>query len=414
MTKSRICIRKALNCWAGLTVLFWASLSSVQAETPSPSIVIDVASGKVLHSEYASNPWYPASITKLMTLYVALQEVQAGRAKMDQLLTMSATAAKLPPSKMGFKPGTKVRLDNALVIIMVKSANDVAAMIAENLGGSEKGFAAKMNQAARDLGMQESHFVNAHGLPNKRQVVSARDMAILARAILLEFPEHANLFQIGAIRFGKKVMKNHNGLIGRYPGATGMKTGFICSSGFNLVSSAKQNGRQVLAVVLGAPSARERNNKAAELLNKGFSSFGVFTTTLDAWPSNAGTEPPDLRSEICKKNVVPLSDDDTSAPLSGSAADSGNPLSTIQAQAYAPPEDHPSLAPVAKAFTPVVVWTGLYPPGTKAPKGSDETNQKVHSAEDGGLGYFAPLPPLRPSRLSWYQQETDMEPLQLR
>ena len=207
-----------------------------------------------------------------MTTYVALDMVRTNRASMDQLLTVTESAAALPPSKMAFRPGTQIRLDNALKILMVKSANDVAATVAENLGGSIEGFAGMMNATARRVGMRESYFVNPHGLPDERQQTSARDMAILARALLREFPEQADLFDIGAIQYGRRVMRNHNGLIGRYPGADGMKTGFICASGFNVVASANRDGRRLITVVLGSPSANERTMKAADLFDRGFSS----------------------------------------------------------------------------------------------------------------------------------------------
>src|SRR5215213_2452729 len=185
MELTRMTAGRALRLIAFLS----AALAGGSALADGPAVVVEVESGRVLHAERATDPWYPASITKLMTTYVALDQVRQGRAKMDHLLTVSETAAALPPSKMAFKPGTQIRLDNALRIIMVKSANDIAATIADNLGGSIDGFAARMNQAAADLGMRESHFVNPHGLPDERQQTSARDMAILARALIRQFPE---------------------------------------------------------------------------------------------------------------------------------------------------------------------------------------------------------------------------------
>lgn len=378
----------------------------------NPTIVIDVRSGKVLQATRATDPWYPASITKLMTVYVALQEVKAGRAKFDQLLTMSSNAAKLPPSKMGFKVGTKVRLDNALLILMVKSANDVAAMIAENLGGSEEAFAQKMNRTARRLGMQESNFVNPHGLPDQRQVVSARDMAILSRALLMEFPQYTSLFDTGAIRFGKRVIVNHNGLLGRYPGANGMKTGFICSSGFNLVGAARRNGQQILTVVLGAPSARERNNLAAELLDRGFSSFGRSSILLNEWPSNAGASVPDLRSQICKKNSMPVNEEGTSAVLTPQNRKDGSNPYAQQTRAFLPtePEDHPSLAPEKQKFEPVLVWVGLNPPGAKKEGISTEreTPKKIQTTDK------STKQALQRQQASVTRKEEVTEPLQLR
>src|SRR5215212_3875152 len=268
MELTHMAARRALR----LLAFALAALIGGSALADGPAVVVEVESGRVLHAERATDPWYPASITKLMTTYVALDQVRQGRARMDQLLTVSETAAALPPSKMAFKPGTQIRLDNALKIIMVKSANDVAATIAENLGGSIEGFASLMNQKAREIGMRESHFANPHGLPDERNQTSARDMGILARALLTQFPEYSDLFHIGAIQYGRRIMRNTNGLIGRYPGADGMKTGFICSAGFNVVASATRNGRHLITVVLGAPSANERTMKAAELFDRGFNS----------------------------------------------------------------------------------------------------------------------------------------------
>src|SRR3954470_10739298 len=200
----------------------------------APILVVEVDSGKVIYAQGATDPWYPASITKLMTAYVALDLVRQGKVSLDSLITISPAAAAEPPSKMGFKPGTQLTLDNALKIIMVKSANDVAWAIGENLGGSIEGFADLMNDTARRLGMRESRWFNPNGLPDPRQWTSARDMAVLGRALLRDFPDSRGLFSISAIQFGRSVMANHNGLLGRYAGADGMKTGFICSGGFNV------------------------------------------------------------------------------------------------------------------------------------------------------------------------------------
>ncbi len=171
---------------------------------------------------------------------------------------------------MGFRPGTEVTLDNALKMLMVKSPNDVAVMVAEGVSGSIEAFADDMNADAQRLGLHESHFVNPNGLHNPDHVSSARDMAIIARALLREFPDHADLFSIGAIQLGNRYIPNHNGLLGRYPGADGMKTGFTCPAGFNVVASANHNGRRLIVVVLGAPTARARNQEAADLFDRGF------------------------------------------------------------------------------------------------------------------------------------------------
>jgi D-alanyl-D-alanine carboxypeptidase len=165
----------------------------------NPSLVIDVDSGQVLSESQATANWYPASLTKLMTVYVALHAVQGGRVTMDTPFVVSIRAARMPASKMGFRPGVEVTLDNALKMLMVKSPNDVAVTVAEGVSGSVEAFADEMNAAAASLGLRESHFVNPNGLPDTRQVSSARDMAILGRALLKEFPEHSDIFGIGAL-----------------------------------------------------------------------------------------------------------------------------------------------------------------------------------------------------------------------
>ncbi|WP_243370264.1 D-alanyl-D-alanine carboxypeptidase family protein [Microvirga solisilvae] len=347
-----------------MTAFAVAAVMSGQAwAAGGPALVVEVDSGRVLHAERATDPWYPASITKLMTAYVALDKVKRGQLAMDTLLTVTDSAAALPPSKMGFKPGTQIRLDNALKIMMVKSANDVAATIAENIGGSIDGFSELMNAEAQRLGMVSSHFANPHGLPDERNQTSARDMALLARALLKDFPDHQDLFDIGAVQFGRRIMRNTNGLIGRYPGADGMKTGFICSSGFNVVASATRNGRHLITVVLGAPSANERTMKAAELFDRGFNSKVNFTNPeLAALPTSANTTPPDMRPVICdRRGPMPQEED---APVVAEDDSNVPNLFSSEVMAFAGDTQKPVrtvLGPRA-AVQPERVWIGLNPP----------------------------------------------------
>ena len=238
---------------AALGLAASSSLSAPARAQATPYLVVDADSGQVLIENEATEVWYPASLTKLMTVYVALDAVRAGKLTMDTPLVMSARAARMQPSKMGFRPGTEVTLDNALKMLMVKSPNDVAVMVAEGVSGSVEAFADDMNAAAKRLGLHESHFVNPNGLHDPEHVSSARDMAIIARALLHEFPDHADLFGIGALQLGGQIIRNHNGLLGRYPGADGMKTGFTCPAGFNVVATANHYGRRLISVVLGAP-----------------------------------------------------------------------------------------------------------------------------------------------------------------
>ena len=268
-----------------------------------PYIVADAESGRVIEEYDALRPWYPASTSKLMTLYTVFKAVKAGQIRLDTRILYSANAAAEPASKMGFRPGTTLTLDNALKMMMVKSANDVAVAVAEAVGGSVEGFAYKMNLASQALGMTRSHWVNPHGLPDLGQVTTARDMALLGRALLVEFPEHREYLRLPAIKIGGRVLKNYNALLERYEGATGMKTGFICASGYNLVASARRGGRELIAVVFGEYGGKARTRRAAELLDEGFAS-GVTVTDApvmiaDAQSGKTFDAPLDMRPYVC-------------------------------------------------------------------------------------------------------------------
>lgn len=381
---------RVIGAFATLAAL--AALAGSAGAVTAPIVVVEVDSGKVIYSQAATDPWYPASITKLMTTYVALDLVRQGKLSMNSLLTISPAAAAEPPSKMGFKPGTQLTLDNALKIIMVKSANDVAWAIGENLGGSIEGFADMMNATARRIGMRESRWYNPNGLPEPRQWTSARDMATLARALMRDFPDAHDLFNISAIQYGKYVVANHNGLLGRYAGADGMKTGFICSGGFNVVATATRNGRRIVAVVMGQPSARERDLKTADLFDYGFSqSAGWTAPTLDALPSSSLSEPPDMRPFICdRKKPMPI-DEGQGAITAGGPAGSDNAFSQLlgsSSQGQVPL----ALATINSAnmrgrslpprapLQPIAVWTGSNPAERAAQLAAEEEEIKNSKA----------------------------------
>ena len=289
-----------------------------------------------------------------MTVFVALEAVRQGRLTMDTPLVVTARAARMKPSKMGFPPGAQVTLDNALKMLMVKSANDIAVTIAEGVSGSVEAFAAEMNQTAAMLGMRESHFVNPNGLPDPSHISSARDMALLGRALLLRFPEHADLFNIGAFKLGDRIVPTHNGMIGRYPGADGMKTGFTCPAGFNLVASATREGRKVIVVVMGDASARQRTAHAADLFDRAFSSsqLGDLAANL---PSVAG-EPPDMKSEVCVRRSK-------AAQGAVETEDLSAPIKTPDGPASAPQPGNGALiaALPRPAYEPVSVFVGPAP-----------------------------------------------------
>ena len=306
-------LRKSSLSWIVVaTALIVAAPRVAQAEA---LLLIEADTGKVLQAENATYPWYPASVTKLMTAYVTLKAVKEGRISLDTLFTVSPVASAQSPSKMGFRPGTQVTVDNALKMMLVKSANDMAVVLAEGVGGSIDGFSAQMNQTAQRLGMTQTSYVNPNGLPADGQITSARDLAILARAIIRDLPEYEYFVHIPSIRFGRKVTPNFNNLIGRYPGADGFKTGFICASGYNLVASATRNGKRLIAVVLGASSGQMRAVRAAQLLERGFANNSLswlqpsLGTVDNLVPIDAS--PPNLREEMCGgKHKRPASDED--------------------------------------------------------------------------------------------------------
>jgi D-alanyl-D-alanine carboxypeptidase len=353
--------KTSLNWIVILAALAVASPRVARAEA---LLVVEADSGKVLQADNATYPWYPASVTKLMTAYVTLKAVKEGRITLDTLFTVSPVAASQSPSKMGFRPGTQVTADNALKMMLVKSANDMAVVLAEGVGGSIDGFSALMNQNAQRLGMTQTSYVNPNGLPADGQITSARDLAILARAIIRDLPEYEYFVHIPSIRYGRRVTQNFNKLIGRYPGADGFKTGFICASGYNLVASATRNGKRLIAVVLGASSGKARAVKAAQLLERGFAnntlswlrpSLGIVDNLV---PIDAS--PPNLRDEMCNgKRHKPASDEDEDTVASG-ASNNSEPALAYFTAGLQPPMLKPSelLAAAPAPSEPIPVYTG--------------------------------------------------------
>ena len=334
-------------------------------------LVVEADTGRVLQADNATYPWYPASVTKMMTAYVTLKAVKEGKLALESTLTVSPVAASQSPSKMGFKPGTQVTVENALLMMMVKSANDMAVVLAEGVGGSVDGFSAQMNQTAQRLGMTQTTYVNPNGLPADGQVTSARDLAILARAIIRDLPEYEYFVHTPSIRFGRRVTQNFNKLIGRYPGADGFKTGFICASGYNLVASATRNGKRLIAVVLGASSGQMRAVRAAQLLERGFANNNglgwlrpALGTVDNLVPIDAS--PPNLRDEMCNgKRKRPATDEDADTTVADSGS-SGESAVTFFTAGLQPPMAKPSelLAAAPAASEPIVVYTGPKKTGT--------------------------------------------------
>jgi D-alanyl-D-alanine carboxypeptidase len=349
---------RALPLAVALGSLFAPALTPCSARAEA-LLLVEADSGKVLRAENATYPWYPASVTKLMTAYVTLRAIKEHRITLDTLFTVSRNASAQAPTKMGFPIGTQVTVDNALKMLMVHSANDMAVVLAEGVSGSIENFADEMTRTAHRLGMSESNFVNPNGLPADGQITSARDLAILARALIREFPEYESYWHIAAIRFGRRVMRNTNSLIGRYPGIDGMKTGFICASGFNVVATATRDGRRLIAVVLGAPSSGARAVKAAELLESGFTQnpLSWLTPALGQVDALAPIEaaPPNLHDEVCGKHRKrhPVEDEEEANVEEGSPS-----FSALLSSLRAPVPKGAALLSDFGAATPIVVYAG--------------------------------------------------------
>ena len=366
--------------WVGIACA--ATALTVTRTRAEALLVIEAESGRVLYAQNAGQPWHPASVTKLMTAYVTLRAVKEGRLALDTPLTVSPNATAQAPVKMGFGVGTVVTVDNALKMLMVKSANDMAVVLAEGVAGSIENFADEMNATARQLGMIQSSFVNPNGLPADDQVSSARDLAILARAIIRELPEYDYYWHLPGIRMGKMVRWNYNTLIGRYPGADGMKTGFICASGFNLVASATRNGRRLIAVVLGAPSSAARALKAAQLLERGFNTnsgpswlMSPFGTVESVQPIAAA--PPNLRDEMCGGHRKrPASEDEDDDLVANNNPES--PYAVFLASLH--PGKAKGAAPLQERGEPVLVYIGTKPPAPAAQVSTEAKPEKKKAA----------------------------------
>ncbi len=283
-----------------LTIAIIAGLISPVQAGFGPSLVFDADTGEVLVADRAGQSWYPASLTKLMTAYVVFRALRRGQLSLNQKLLVSKYASRRPPSKIGIRAGRSVSVDFALRSILIYSANDMAVVLAEAIGGSVAGFADRMNRQARRLGMTGSRFINPHGLYDKRQVTTARDMGVLASTILLEFPQYRRYFTTPNIRVGKRRLKNRNKLMTRVGWIDGMKTGYLCASGYNLVASARVNGRRLISVALGARSGRGRDDYVKTLLEWGGNGASRSSMRL-ARLRNIGGAATNLTKKVCRK-----------------------------------------------------------------------------------------------------------------
>jgi len=267
-------LRRGLFAVLALSLVLGANVRPIEAQSQENSryaaIVIDAASGEVLFSRHADSRRYPASLTKMMTLYLTFEALSQGKVHTDDVLTVSPQAASQPPSKLGLGAGQTITLDDAMRATAVRSANDMAVAIAEHIGGSESRFATLMTAKAQQLGMTQTRYFTANGLPDARQTTSARDQAILARAIMRDFPQYYSYFGLHDWAYNGRSYRNTNGLLPTGNGYDGMKTGYTNASGYNLAASAVRDGRRLITIVLGGRSSASRNAHVAELMDTGF------------------------------------------------------------------------------------------------------------------------------------------------
>ncbi len=269
-----------------------------------PAILFDADNGKVLYAEDPDMLWHPASLTKLMTAYLVFDALKAGEVTMETEIVSSPNAHSQPPSKIGLPIGGKMSVDQGLRSLIVKSANDVAVMLAEAVSGTEEEFVQRMNETAKRLGMRHSKFYNPNGLPDARQVVTARDMAILSQAILRDYPQYNDLFALAKMKIGKIHLRSHNDMLRTFEGADGMKTGFICASGYNIVASATREQRKLIAVVLGAKTPGLRRQRTSDLLEHGFQNYKWKSLLFEAPVIGTLAESPDIKGPTNMRRFV--------------------------------------------------------------------------------------------------------------
>lgn len=383
-----------------------APVAHAQSNERYAAFVVDASSGRVLFSKNADALRYPASLTKIMTAYVLFEELSAGRLTMDTQLRVSAHAAAQAPSKLGVKAGSTVSVRDAMLALMTRSANDCAVVIAENISGSEPAFARRMTATARRLGMRNTSYQNANGLPNPGQITTARDLAILGLAIQRQFPTYYRYFSTRSFRYKGQTITNHNRLMSQMAGIDGIKTGYIRASGFNLVSSIKRGNKRLVAVVMGGTSARARDQHMAELLNR---------YLPDAQP---------MQRDVVVAGLQGSRGDVGTAPAPAVLA-TGTPLKLGRpqlAEVSADPDDKVAMAKVAAAKateTPLVAETGAAPkaapsvPALPSPAERPEPAAAVVArADDAGetddkVPSVPVLPAASPERPGTDEGETD-------
>ena len=344
-----------------LVVVSLVSVTPAEAAPQFSSLTVDARTGKVLYQKDPDGLRHPASLTKMMTLYVLFQDLKSGRIKRSTQLRVSRRAASMAPSKLGLKPGATISVDDAIKALVTKSANDVAATIGENLGGTESNFAARMTRVAHSIGMSRSTFYNASGLPNPKQYTTARDMATLGLRLMRDFPQYYPYFRITAFNYRGQTIRSHNRLVGHFNGTDGIKTGYTAASGFNLVTSTKRGDKRLVGVVLGGRSTAARNTYMMVMLEKMFPKAAGGATVAALAGSSKGVINPLAVANAKSKpeeitNTVPAANDDQMAAAteqaSQGAVEAGDEEDAAETASTSEPKVlQADLAPIAGTVT---------------------------------------------------------------
>jgi D-alanyl-D-alanine carboxypeptidase len=348
---------------------------------PYAAMVVDAKTGRVLHAQNEDARRHPASVTKVMTLYLLFEQLEKGRISLSTPLQVSANASRQAPSKLGLRPGSTIEVEDAILALVTKSANDVATVVAENLGGSEEAFAEQMTRKARALGMTSTVYRNASGLPDPEQVTTARDLTVLGRAIQDRFPRYYKYFATRVFHYGRTAHRNHNKLLGRVEGVDGIKTGFTRASGFNLLTSARSSDRHIIAAVLGGRSGASRDNIMASLVN----------ATLPRAYAGAPTAP--MMAEVSER-PRPAVVAEAARPRPTEAQVETTAATTPAARAKPQPLDPSTMRPVAASTTPTTTPAGPQMHWSVGPQAIPQSAQAYAAVE-------APAaPPPRPQPLA--------------
>ncbi len=288
----------------------WMLLTSEISYARHAAILVDASNGNVLHEINANQSWYPASLTKLMTLYMAFDALSTGKIQLQDPISTSYHAARQPKSKLGLRVGETITVEEAILALITRSANDAAVALGEHIAGTEESFAVRMTEKAHAIGMHDTHFMNATGLPHSWQVSTARDLALLAWKTLHSFPDYYPYFSAHGFIFRGRELHAINKFTEHYPGAEGMKTGFTCGSGYNLISTASQNGKRLIGVILGGMTSPQRYQLMIDMMDTGFSDLYVANPAKYIETAQVSTGSPPPHQLGCGNESIVVSTDD--------------------------------------------------------------------------------------------------------